>query len=30
VVEMEIEGMGKLVNTIKKVDTDFSILALKK
>lgn len=30
VVEMEIEGMGKLVNTIKKADTDFSILALKK
>jgi fumarylacetoacetate (FAA) hydrolase len=30
VVEMEIEGMGKLVNTIKKVDTGFSILALKK
>src|SRR6201985_1513199 len=30
VVEMEIEGMGKLVNTIKKVDTDWSILDLKK
>lgn len=30
VVEMEIDGMGKLSNTIKKVDTDFSILALKK
>lgn len=30
VVEMEIEGMGRLINTIKKVDTDFSILALKK
>ncbi len=30
VVEMEIESMGKLVNTIKKVETDFSILALKK
>lgn len=30
VVEMEIEGMGKLVNTIRKADTDFSILALKK
>ena len=30
VVEMEIESMGKLINTIKKVDTDFSILALKK
>ncbi|HLU16680.1 MAG TPA: fumarylacetoacetate hydrolase family protein [Edaphocola sp.] len=30
VIEMEIEGMGKLVNTIKAVDTDFSILKLKK
>jgi fumarylacetoacetate (FAA) hydrolase len=30
VVEMEIEGMGKLINTIKKENTDFSILALKK
>jgi fumarylacetoacetate (FAA) hydrolase len=30
VVEMEITGLGKLSNTIKKVDTDFSILALKK
>lgn len=30
VVEMEITGLGRLVNTIKKVDTDFSILALKK
>ncbi len=30
VVEMEIEGLGKLSNTIRKVDTDFSILALKK
>lgn len=30
VVEMEIEGLGKLSNTIRKADTDFSILALKK
>ncbi|WP_316803862.1 fumarylacetoacetate hydrolase family protein [Pedobacter nototheniae] len=30
VVEMEITGLGALSNTIKKVDTDFSILALKK
>jgi len=30
VVELEIEGLGKLVNTIKKVDTDFSILKMKK
>lgn len=30
VVEMEIEGLGRLTNTIKKVNTDFSILALKK
>jgi fumarylacetoacetate (FAA) hydrolase len=30
VVEMEIEGLGKLKNTIRKTDTDFSILALKK
>lgn len=30
VVEMEIEGLGKLVNTIRKENTDFSILALKK
>ncbi len=29
-VEMEIEGMGILSNIIKKVDTDFSLLALKK
>ncbi|MFT4062174.1 MAG: fumarylacetoacetate hydrolase family protein [Edaphocola sp.] len=29
-VVMEIEGLGTLANTIKKVDTDFSILALKK
>ncbi len=30
VVEMEITGLGLLGNTIKKVDSDFSILALKK
>lgn len=30
IVEMEIEGLGTLTNTIKKVDTDFSILDLKK
>lgn len=30
VVEMEIDGMGKLSNTIKAVDSDFSIIALKK
>jgi fumarylacetoacetate (FAA) hydrolase len=30
VVEMEITGLGHLSNTIKAVDTDFSILALKK
>lgn len=30
VVEMEIDMLGKLSNTIKKVDTNFSILALKK
>ncbi len=30
VVEMEIEGLGRLSNTIRKEDTDFSILALKK
>jgi fumarylacetoacetate (FAA) hydrolase len=30
VVEMEITGLGKLRNTIKKYDTEFSILALKK
>ncbi len=30
VVEMEITGLGKLTNTIKAVDTDFSILSLKK
>jgi fumarylacetoacetate (FAA) hydrolase len=30
VVEMEIDGLGKLTNTILKEDTDFSILAKKK
>lgn len=30
VVEMEITGLGKLVNTIEKVATNFSILDLKK
>ncbi len=30
VVEMEIKGLGKLVNTIKAVDTNHSLLALKK
>lgn len=30
VVEMEITGLGHLTNTIKKVDSDFSILKLKK
>lgn len=30
VVEMEIEGLGRLTNAIKKEETDFSILALKK
>ncbi|PWS28337.1 fumarylacetoacetate hydrolase [Pedobacter yonginense] len=30
VVEMEITGLGALSNTIRKADTDFSILALKK
>jgi len=29
-VEMEITGLGRLINTIKKADSDFSILALKK
>lgn len=29
-VEMEITGLGSLTNVITKVDTDFSILALKK
>jgi len=30
VVEMKIDMLGHLRNTIKKVETDFSILALKK
>lgn len=30
VVEMEITGLGKLTNTIRRVETDFSLLALKK
>lgn len=30
VVEMEIDGLGKLTNTMVKEDSDFSILALKK
>lgn len=30
VVEMEITGLGRLVNTITKADTDFSLLKLKK
>jgi fumarylacetoacetate (FAA) hydrolase len=30
VVVMEIEGLGKLKNTIRKDASDFSILALKK
>lgn len=30
VVEMEITGLGRLKNTIKKINTDFSILSLKK
>ncbi|MFM6976155.1 MAG: fumarylacetoacetate hydrolase family protein [Sphingobacteriaceae bacterium] len=30
VVEMEITGLGRLSNTIRKADTDFSILKLKK
>ncbi len=30
IVEMEITGLGKLSNTIKAVDTDFSILSKKK
>lgn len=30
IVEMEIDGLGILVNQIEKEDTDFSILALKK
>lgn len=30
IVEMEITGLGRLTNTIKKADTDWSILKLKK
>ncbi len=30
VIEMEITGLGKLKNTIRRVNSDFSILALKK
>jgi len=30
VVEMEITGLGRLSNTIRRADSDFSILALKK
>jgi fumarylacetoacetate (FAA) hydrolase len=30
VVEMEIDSLGKLSNTIVKDESDFSILALKK
>lgn len=30
VVEMEITGLGRLVNTIRRVDTDFSLLKNKK
>ena len=30
VVEMEIDGLGKLINTIVKEESDFSILAQKK
>jgi len=30
VIEMDITGLGRLSNTIRKADTDFSILALKK
>ncbi len=30
VVEMEIEGLGRLVNTVRAVDSDFSLFALKK
>jgi len=30
IVEMKITGLGMLSNTIRKADTDFSILALKK
>lgn len=30
IVEMEITGLGKLTNTIRKIDSDFSLLSLKK
>lgn len=30
VVEMEVEALGKLTNTMRRANTDFSILALKK
>jgi fumarylacetoacetate (FAA) hydrolase len=30
VVEMEVKGLGLLKNTIKKDESDFSLLALKK
>lgn len=30
VIEMEITGLGRLSNTIRRADTDFSILSLKK
>jgi fumarylacetoacetate (FAA) hydrolase len=30
VVELEVDGLGKLVSTMKKASTDYSILALKK
>ncbi|HEX5149931.1 MAG TPA: fumarylacetoacetate hydrolase family protein [Parafilimonas sp.] len=30
IIEMEVEGLGKLVNTIAKEESDFSILAKKK
>ena len=29
IIEMEVDGLGKLINTIKKADSDFSILDLK-
>ena len=30
VIEMEVEGLGKLINTIAKEESDFSILSRKK
>jgi len=30
IVEMEITGLGRLTNTIRKANTDWSILKLKK